>query len=166
MRSLTEQVTFKVSSDMLASLQERGRQHGLDANPFARKLVEEALATDRAEHLADELRELLGLLRPIASQLTGCELLSASADSQTASDQIRQMNDLVSQAAKQFAHALSSVQSDIDSQLQPISMLANQLAELRADLNKSFAALLHYQMGFSVEDAQRWVDARMGIKEG
>ena len=166
MRSLTEQVTFKVSRDMLVILQERGREQGLDANPYARKLVEEGLESDRAEHLADELRELLGLLRPIASRLaTIADSEPMSAGAQLASDQIAQTTEIVSHAANHFAQTLGSLQSEMESRLQPISVLADQIFELRADFNKSFAALLHYQMGFTVEDAQRWVDARLNAKQ-
>ena len=118
MRSLTEQVTFKVSRDMLAILQERGRLQGLDANPYARKLVEEGLESDRAEHLADELRELLGILRPLASQLTTvADKVPASSVAPSAGDQIEQMADVVSQAANHFAQTLSSLQSELDARL-------------------------------------------------
>lgn len=166
MRSLTEQVTFKVSRDMLAILQERGRLQGLDANPYARKLVEEGLESDRAEHLADELRELLGLLRPLASQLTTvADSIPASSVAPSAGDQIEQITDVVSQAANHFAQTLSNLQSELEARLEPINVLANQLFDLRADFNKSFAALLHYQMGFTVEEAQRWVDARLNAKQ-
>lgn len=166
MASLTEQVTFKVSQETLAVLRERARAHGLDANPFARQLVEEGLESDRHAMLSDELRELLGLLRPVAMQLEAWNAAHATAaDKQLAEDQLKQITDCVSQVANLTAQDLSNLKSAVLEQLQPIPGLFDQVFELRADLNKAFAALLHYQMGFSVEEAQRWVEARLSSKQ-
>ena len=162
MRTLTEQITFKVSRETLNALQERGRSQALDANPFARKLVEEGLDRDRSENLADELRELLAILRPLAERIT------ANSESETRSDKtdltsthIEQLTEALSLGLSQIADDLARFQSDLVGKLQGVDALAAQLVELRVDLNKTFAALLHYQMGFPADEAQRWMDERL-----
>jgi hypothetical protein len=163
MRSLTEQVTFKVSSETLAQLQQRGRTQGLDANPYARKLVEEGLDRDRTENLADEFRELLAVLRPIADRIAGApsESQTQSTSASLSTRQLEALDTLLRQTLDHLQRQSGADRTGDPDQQQSITLLANQLVELRADLNKTFAALLHYKMDFSVEEAQRWVDVRL-----
>ena len=160
MKTLSEQVTFKVSRETLEALQARGKSYGLDANPYARKLVEAGLETDRSEDLADELRELLTVIRPMADRLSTTQSAAATTDA-TPGFQVEQLGEELGRALLEMEERIAQKvgPSSVDSH--GLTTLADQLIELRADLNKTFAALLHYQMNFSVEEAQRWVDARL-----
>lgn len=159
MKTLSEQVTFKVSRETLEALQSRGKSCGLDANPYARKLVEAGLETDRSEDLADELRELLAVVRPLTDRLANAESMAGATT--TTGFQFEQFGEEIGRALLEMEERLASRIAPPNVDSQGLAALFNQLSELRADLNKTFAALLHYQMNFSVEEAQRWVDARL-----
>ncbi len=162
MRSLTEQVTFKVSAETLAQLQQRGRTQGLDANPYARRLVEEGLDRGGTENLADEFRELLAVLRPLADRMCSLPTESTPMPSNTiAAAQLEQFSNLVQRATESILSHKTEASPDNQPAQTAIALIANRLLELRADLNKTFAALLHYNMGFSAEEAQHWVDVRL-----
>jgi hypothetical protein len=162
MRSLTEQVTFKVSRETLQALQARGRELGLDANPFARKLVDDGLSCNPYEALADELRELLASLRPLVELPRATPSTSLVEESANIAGSLQAV---LVEGIKRLEARLLIPLKEIASERKAIAALADNLLELRADLNKTFAALLHYQMGFSVEDAQHWVDARLRINK-
>lgn len=164
MRTLTEQITFKVSHETLLTLRERGRSHRLDANPYARKLVEEGLERDRAESIADELHEVLGLLRPLAEAIAGQPALGARVAAQQAvDDNSTLLTQSTASTLAQLDATISKLHTQVAEKLSAVDLLVGQLRELRSDLNKTFAALLHYQMGFSAADAQRWIDARLSV---
>ena len=60
---MPQQVTFKVTPELLATLEEQAAKRGMSVNIFARELVEQGLRQSLTGNHLDEFRELVGQLR-------------------------------------------------------------------------------------------------------
>jgi len=77
------QITFKVSPELHAALEEQAQRRHISANVFARELVEQALSQSLTGNHLDEFRELVGQLRQQMTRLGETQPASSSTASET-----------------------------------------------------------------------------------
>ena len=146
MGTSSESVSFRLSPQFARQLEAEAEKRGMSRGDYARQIVIDGISKRHQEELLTEIGELRENLQRLADcLLQGQQELSASDDH--IANLLKQGFTLSGSDSEKVGAAISEVDENV--------------TKAREDLATGLTALLVYACGWELDEAMKWLDAKL-----